>query len=71
MLKVDLNRVKMVPVFAKKKKADEADHRALSTPAPPISMLIGLCFTSAEAVRKKNGSCKPGPRGDTNIEIGG
>ena len=50
--KFDLNRVKRVPVFAKK-KADEADHRALPTPAPPISMLIGLCFTSAEAVRKK------------------
>ena len=51
--KFDLNRVKRVPVFAKK-KADEADHRALPTPAPPISMLIGLCFTSAEAVRKKS-----------------
>ena len=69
--KFDLNRVKRVPVFAKK-KADEADHRALPTPAPVISMLIGLCFTSAEAVRKKKTTLVRQVRAEiTTLKLGG
>ena len=51
--KFDLNRVKRVPVFAKKKPMKQIIVRC-PPPPPSISMLIGLCCTSAEAVRKKS-----------------